>query len=120
MATSTPTSPVTIPSGFPGGSTSQVKQAVANYNAGKTLTSVEQQIIADIQNWNIASASSPGHIISQATVGTANSVADIISLLTSLSLWTRVGEVILGAVLLILGLRSLTGDSSVPSIPHLA
>lgn len=46
---------------------------------------------------------------------TALTSAALISLITSLGFWIRVGETILGAVLLLLGLRAITtGDTSIP------
>lgn len=119
MATAAPATRVTIDPNMPGATDPAVIAAVKAFNAGgKALTAAEQADVAAVQNWNAVTASSPGHIISQATVGTATEVGNLIGLVTSLSFWTRVGEVVLGAVLLILGLRSLTGDSAIPSLPH--
>lgn len=45
----------------------------------------------------------------------AVTTAALITLLTSLNFWVRVGEAILGAVLLLLGLRAMTtGNTSIP------
>lgn len=47
--------------------------------------------------------------------------AGLIALITSVGFWMRVGEVILGSVLLLLGLRAMTtGETGLPNIPKVA
>jgi hypothetical protein len=57
-----------------------------------------------------SAADTVGSVISTAS-DTATGIANIANLVTSTSFWIRVGEGILGALLILLGLKAMTGTS---------